>query len=207
LILSEIIDSYKTLQSKSEGLYKEKGSKFIGLAFPVKNETEIKDKLLDIRREYHDARHHCYAWALGVGRSHYRANDDGEPSSSAGKPIFGRLESFDLTQMLIVVVRYFGGTKLGVGGLINAYRSAAEDAINNGQIINRKMKVYFDIHFKYAQMNEVMQLVKNTNVDQLTHEFELDCRMKLASPQGAFAALKILLLKIDDLKINELYIA
>ena len=205
--MSEIIDTYRSLSHRSEGLYKEKGSKFIGIAIPVKDEDEIKEALDSISKEYHDARHHCYAWTLGADRSRYRANDDGEPSSSAGKPILGRLESFKLTQLLIVVVRYFGGTKLGVGGLINAYRSAAEDAINNGKIVERKMKTYFEIKFTYEVMNEVMQLVKNSTIDQLSHQFELDCQMKLACAQGEFEAIKTVFLKVENVELKELYIA
>ena len=141
-----IIDTYRTLKSPSEGIYKEKGSKFLAFAFPVNNEGDIKEKLEEIRKAYHDARHHCYAWVLGADKSRFRANDDGEPSNSAGKPILGKLQSHDLSQILIIVVRYFGGVKLGVGGLINAYRSAADDAIQNGTIVKRRMKTIFEIH-------------------------------------------------------------
>lgn len=202
--MSVIIDSYKTLKDTSEGIYKEKGSKFIAVAIPVKSEEEVKEELDKVRKKYHDARHHCYAYTLGADRLKYRANDDGEPSNSAGKPILGRLESYDLTQLLIVVVRYFGGVKLGVGGLINAYRSAAEDAILNGTIVNRKMKMYFTVHFQYAQMNDIMQVAKNSNVDQIEHDFALDCKMKLACPQGEFSELKNVFLDIDNVEIKEL---
>lgn len=202
--MSEIIDSYKTLAAPSEGLYKEKGSKFIALAFPVSSEEEIKEALENTRKKYHDARHHCYAWALGIGRENYRENDDGEPNNSAGKPILGRLESNDLTQLLIIVVRYFGGTKLGVGGLINAYRSAAEEAILNGKIIEKKMKMYFNISFHYDQMNEVMQVVKNADLEQLEHDFSLSCKMKLACPNAAYSDIKDVFLSIENVEIEEL---
>jgi len=202
--VSEIIDSYKTLAAPSEGLYKEKGSKFIALAFPVSSEEEIKEALENTRKKYHDARHHCYAWALGIGRENYRENDDGEPNNSAGKPILGRLESNDLTQLLIIVVRYFGGTKLGVGGLINAYRSAAEDAILNGKIVERKMKMYFRILFHYDQMNDVMQVVKNADLEQMEHDFSLSCKLKLACPNAAYSNLKDVFLSIENVEIEEL---
>ncbi len=202
--MSEIIDSYKTLASPSEGVYKEKGSKFIALAFPVASEEEIKEALEITRKKYHDARHHCYAWALGIGRENYRENDDGEPNNSAGKPILGRLESNDLTQLLIIVVRYFGGTKLGVGGLINAYRSAAEDAILNGKIIEKKMKMYFRILFHYDQMNDVMQVVKNSDLEQMEHDFSLTCKLKLACPNALYSDLKDVFLTIENVEIEEL---
>ena len=205
--MGDIIDSYRTLSSSSEGLFKDKGSKFIAIAVPVTSEDEVKEALESIRNKYHDARHHCYAWTLDADRKRFRANDDGEPSNSAGKPILGRLESFQLTQLLIVVVRYFGGVKLGVGGLINAYRSAAEDAINNGTIVNRKMKMYFEVHFKYPQMNDIMQLIKNKKIEQLNHDFALDCKITLALPQGSFNELKDVFLSFDNVKIVELYIA
>ncbi|MDP2112754.1 MAG: YigZ family protein, partial [Bacteroidota bacterium] len=128
-------DTYKTIEKPSEGLFKDKGSKFISFAFPVNSEDEIKDIVQSIKKEHHSARHHCYAWRLGADHLHFRANDDGEPSSTAGKPILGQIQSFDLTNILIVVVRYFGGTLLGVSGLINAYRSAALDAINQAEIV------------------------------------------------------------------------
>lgn len=204
--MSEIIDTYKTLQSRSEGLYKEKGSKFIAIALPVTTEEEIKIEIENIRKEYYDARHHCYAWTLGADRKRFRSNDDGEPSNSAGKPILGRLDSHGLTQLLIVVVRYFGGVKLGVGGLIVAYRSAAEDAISNGKIITRKMKMHFQLNFQYASMNEIMQLIKNSNLDQLEHDFGLDCKIKLACPEGDFQVMKSVFLGIDNVKIKELFV-
>lgn len=201
--MKEIIDSYKTLESPSEGIYKEKGSKFIAFAFPVTTDEEIKEALDSIRKKYHDARHHCYAWTLGADRKKFRANDDGEPSNSAGKPILGRLDSFELTQLLIVVIRYFGGVKLGVGGLINAYRSAAEDAILNGKVVNRKMKMYFEVLFQYAQMNDVMQVVKHSNVNQIEHDFGLECKLKLACPEGEFSELKSVFLDIDNVEVVE----
>lgn len=200
--MPEIIDTYRTLKSTSEGVYKEKGSKFLAFAFPVNIEDEIKARLDEIRKEYYDARHHCYAWVLGADKSRYRANDDGEPSNSAGKPILGKLQSHDLSQVLIIVVRYFGGVKLGVGGLINAYRSAADDAIQNGVIVQRRMKTFFEIHFGYDAMNDVMTLIKSKKIEQLSYQFELNCKIKLAVPQSEFQPIKEDFLKIDGVKVS-----
>lgn len=199
-----IIDTYRTLKTASEGIYKEKGSKFLAFAFPVNTEKDIKENLEKIRKKYYDARHHCYAWVLGADKSRYRANDDGEPSNSAGKPILGKLQSHDLSQVLIIVVRYFGGVKLGVGGLINAYRSAADDAIKNGVIVQRKVKTFFEIHFGYDAMNDVMTLIKSKKIEQLSHQFELDCKIKMAVPQSEYPGIKEDFLKIKgvDVSIN-----
>lgn len=202
--MPEIIDTYRTLKAPSTGIYKEKGSKFLAFAFPVNNEEDIKEKLEEIRKAYYDARHHCYAWFLGADKSRFRANDDGEPSNSAGKPILGKLQSHDLSQILIVVVRYFGGIKLGVGGLINAYRSAADDAILNGTIVQRRMKTYFEIKFGYHAMNDVMTLIKSNKIEQLAHQFELDCKIKLAVPLSEFDTVKRNFLKIEKVKVEEL---
>jgi len=196
-----IIDTYRTLKAPSEGIYKEKGSKFLAFAFPVETEEGIKQKLDEVRKKYYDARHHCYAWFLGADKSRFRANDDGEPSNSAGKPILGKLQSHDLSQVLIVVVRYFGGIKLGVGGLINAYRSAADDAILNGTIVQRKMKTFFEIQFSYEAMNDVMTFIKSKRIEQVSHQFELDCKIKLAIPQSEFEMVKKGLLKIDGVDV------
>ena len=147
-------DTYKTIEKPSEGLFKDKGSKFISLAFPVNSEEEIKEIVQSIKKEHHSARHHCYAWRLGADQLHFRANDDGEPSSTAGKPILGQIQSFDLTNILIVVVRYFGGTLLGVSGLINAYRSAALDAINQAEIVEKLVEKWLLVDFDYGAMNE-----------------------------------------------------
>jgi len=173
-------DEYRTIQAKSEGLYKEKGSKFIALAFPVKNEDEIKTILQELRKSYYDARHHCYAYRLEPNKKKYRSNDDGEPSGSAGKPILGQLLSFDLTDILIVVIRYFGGTKLGVSGLINAYRTAAREAIENSLILTKTEQVVYKIRFDYVKLNDVMKIIKNDNPEILFQEFEMDCQMTLS---------------------------
>lgn len=157
-------DTYKTLQHESQGIYTEKGSKFIAFALPVTTEEEIKGKLAEIKKKYYDARHHCYAYILGPDKAVFRMNDDGEPSSTAGRPIYGQLLSHDITNVLIVVVRYFGGTKLGVPGLINAYRTAAKDAIEANTIIEKTIDETYEIRFDYAAMNPVMQILKHDGI-------------------------------------------
>lgn len=172
-------DAYRTIAQPAEGLYKEKGSKFIALAFPVYSEEEIKEMLTELRKQYYDARHHCYAYSLGADKSRYRANDDGEPNHSAGDPILGQIRSADLTNVLVVVIRYFGGTKLGVSGLINAYKTSAAEALANADIIEAYETVLLEAHFEYPQMNEVMSLVKEHDLAVKEQDFALDCRLIL----------------------------
>jgi uncharacterized YigZ family protein len=165
-------DTYRTLNEPSAGIYKEKGSKFLAFAYPVRTESEIKSILEDIRKKYFDARHHCYAYILGYDKSGWRVNDDGEPSGTAGKPIHGQLQSFDLTNVLVVVVRYFGGIKLGVGGLINAYKSAAKDALENASISERTVNEVYRMEFPYEMINEAMKIVKEMNLEIIETEFD-----------------------------------
>jgi len=172
-------DQFKTIQSTSEGLYKEKGSKFIALAYPVNSEEAIKAQMVEIQKRYHDARHHCFAWRLGPDLTRYRFNDDGEPSGSAGKPIFGQIQSRELTDVLVVVIRYFGGTLLGVGGLINAYRSAASDALDRSRIVELKVYTRLKLEFGYAQMNAVMKVIKDFHLEFGEKQFDLDCSLTL----------------------------
>ena len=172
--------TYKTIEAQAEGLYKEKGSKFIALAFPVYTEEEIKTILEDLRGKYYDARHHCYAYRLGADKLRFRANDDGEPSSTGGKPILGQIVSNDLTNILIVVVRYFGGIKLGVSGLINAYRTAAADVLDHAIVVEKTEDEVVKIKFSYAVLNDVMRIIKEMEPVVLERNFELECRMTLA---------------------------
>jgi uncharacterized YigZ family protein len=172
-------DSYLTIKAFSEGLYKEKGSRFIGFAYPVKDEEEIKTILDKVRKEYHDARHHCFAWVLGPEKLRYRVNDDGEPSGTAGKPILGQISSFGLTEILIIVVRYFGGKLLGVSGLISAYRRAAESAIRNGEIVERFILESYELSFPFPVLNDVMKILKDEDVSQSEQKFELECRINV----------------------------
>jgi len=156
-----LLDSYQTIAAPSKGIYKAKGSKFIAFAYPIFDEHEFKEKLQTLKKEYHDARHHCYAYQLGLSENKFRFNDDGEPSSTAGKPIFGQIQSFKLTNITIIVIRYFGGTKLGVGGLITAYKEAAKDTLNNAKIITKTVDNVYQIEFNYNIMSKVMNFVKH----------------------------------------------
>jgi uncharacterized YigZ family protein len=165
-------DTYKTIAGPSEGIYREKGSKFIALAFPVESEAEVKEKLAEIQKQYFDARHHCYSYILGPNKDAYRLNDNGEPSGTAGRPIHGQLLSKDLTNTLVIVVRYFGGIKLGVSGLINAYKTAAKDALDAATIIEKTVDETYKVSFDYSEMNSVMQLLKDPYVTILGQGYE-----------------------------------
>lgn len=170
-------DTYQTIEQESHGYFKDKGSKFYAFAFPVKSEDEVKEILIRLRKEHHSARHHCYAWRLGTEEITFRANDDGEPSSTAGKPILGQLQSFDVTNILIVVIRYFGGTLLGVSGLINAYRIAAADALNNAEIKQKIIEREVILDFTYNELAEVMNIIKHENLTVINTRFEEKCNL------------------------------
>ncbi|MDR2980264.1 MAG: YigZ family protein [Bacteroidales bacterium] len=165
-------DTYKTITKISTGIYTEKGSKFWAFAYPVKTEGEIKEIVAACKKEYYDARHHCYAYILGVNQDAYRINDDGEPSGTAGRPIHGQLLSNGLTDVLVIVVRYFGGTKLGVPGLINAYKTAAAEAISANEIVEKFVEENYRILFDYTVMNSVMQILKSDSVKILSQGYE-----------------------------------
>ena len=196
-------DKYRTVNAIAEGLYKEKGSRFISFIYPVKTEEEIKDILTEIKAKYYDARHHCYAYCLGANRERFRANDDGEPSSTAGKPILGQIVSNDLSNVLVVVVRYFGGIKLGVSGLIQAYRDAAANAILHAEIVERTVDEEIRIRFTYVVMNDVMKVLKEEEPEVLSRNFEMECEMTLSIRQKDMPRLKERLLKIESLAIEE----
>jgi len=170
-------DIYQTIEKESQGYFKDKGSKFHAFAFPVKNEDEVKEILALLRKEHHSARHHCFAWRLGTENIILRANDDGEPSSTAGKPILGQLQSFNVTNILIVVVRYFGGTLLGVSGLINAYRNAAADALKNADIKQKIIEKAVILDFTYNELADVMNIVKQENLTVVKTQFEEKCQL------------------------------
>lgn len=191
-------DTYKTVSGKSEGIYKEKGSKFIALAYPVTSEDEVKVILASLRKEYHDARHHCYSYIIGFKGEHWRANDDGEPSGTAGRPIHGQIQSFNLTNTLIVVIRYFGGTKLGVSGLINAYKTSAADALNNAQIIVNTVKDIYKITFGYLAMNDIMKLVKEENLGLMEQNFDTSCFITVGIRQSRTESVLGKIEKIDS---------
>ena len=167
--------TYRTIAKESEGLYKEKGSRFIALAYPVRTEEEVKQHVADVKKKYYDARHHCYAYILGANKDAYRMNDDGEPSGTAGRPIHGQLLSKDLTDTLIIVIRYFGGIKLGVSGLINAYKTAAKDALDNNTIVEKFVEENYQLSFPPLSMNKVMQLLKRETVKITDQQYDTDC--------------------------------
>lgn len=174
-------DTYNTIASPSgETLFKEKGSKFFGYAYPVTTEEEIRERIDHLKKVHHSARHWCYAWVLGKDYERYRTNDDGEPSNSAGAPIHGQIQSFDLTNVLVVVVRYFGGTKLGVGGLIQAYRTSAKLALEASKIITPTINEEFIIQFPYSEMNTVMRIVKSEGIEIVEQKMELDCEFRIS---------------------------
>lgn len=170
-------DTYLTLAAPSQGLYKEKGSKFLSFAYPVETEEEIKERIDALRKEYYDARHHCYAYVLGNKQEIYRFNDDGEPSSTAGRPIYGQILSAGLTNILVVVVRYFGGIKLGTSGLITAYKTAAADALAQASTQQKVVMRQYELRFPYEQMNSVMRIVKELHLQVKGQSSDSECRM------------------------------
>ena len=170
-------DVYKTIEKPSEEkLFKDRNSKFFGYAFPVLNEDDVKDALEELKKKHHSARHFCYAWQIGIETISYRANDDGEPNNSAGMPIYGQIQAFEVTNILIVSVRYFGGTKLGVGGLINAYKNSAQLALEASEIVAKTIDIHFQLSFGYAVMNKVMRIIKEKQVTILSQILELECQ-------------------------------
>lgn len=196
-------DTYLTLSQVSEGLYKEKMSRFISFAYPVSDKEEIREHLERLQKEYYDARHICYAYMLGHERKDFRANDNGEPSGSAGKPILGQINSFNLTDVLVVVVRYFGGVKLGTGGLAVAYRESAKEAILNNEIVEKRVGVTFRIRFEYPFLNDVMRIVKEESPEILGQVFDMDCEMKLSIRQSLAGQLQSKLSKVETLQIEQ----
>ncbi|OCK42389.1 YigZ family protein [Tenacibaculum soleae] len=174
-------DTYKTIDVASEEtLFKDRNSKFFGYAFPVFTEDEIKEALEGLRKKHHSARHFCYAWQLGTETTRFRANDDGEPSNSAGMPIYGQLQAFDVTNILVVSVRYFGGTKLGVGGLINAYRTSAQLALDISEIKEKTIDIQYLLKFGYDMMNKVQRIVKERNLNIIAQKLEMDCEYTIS---------------------------
>ena len=175
----EHLDTYNTLKAQSEGIYKEKGSKFIGYAVACYDEEEAKNHLNEWRKAHHQARHLCYAYRFGLNKDVYRVNDDGEPSNSAGAPILGQIQSADLTNVLVGVIRYFGGTKLGVGGLVQAYKTAAKEAILAGEIIEKKVWKHYQLQFDYETMPNLMFFLKSKQIDIEKQVFEIECTLRI----------------------------
>lgn len=196
--------SYKTLLKPSEGIYKEKGSKFLAYAYPIETEDDVKEILGILKKKYYDARHHCYAYKIGHNEDQYRANDDGEPSGTAGKPILGQIRSAELTNVLIVVIRYFGGTLLGTSGLIRSYRTAAANAIKNKNISTIIIKKWFKIHFRYPQMNEVMKILKEGNIKPYDQEFGEQCEMVIAVPLSGIPIISNKMKILNNISIVEI---
>ncbi len=179
---SEIKDTYNTIDDAVENiLFKEKNSKFIGYAYPITSENEVKTHIENLKSAHFSARHWCYAYQIGTETIKFRANDDGEPSNSAGMPIYGQIQSFDITNVLIVVVRYFGGVKLGVGGLISAYKTTAQLTLEEANIIEKTIDKHFKITFDYKNMNKVMRIIKEKNIDIVNQKMELNCEIEIAT--------------------------
>ncbi len=172
-------DHFLTIKNPSEGIYKEKGSKFLSFAFPVNNEETVKEIFETITTKHHNARHHCFAYVIGANKENVRANDAGEPANSAGKPILNQINKNNLTNILVIVVRYFGGKLLGMGGLVNAYRTAAADAIKNAAIIKKFITNQFIIHFNYDKMDQVMKILDKPEVNQTNQQFDKDCTISV----------------------------
>lgn len=196
-------DFYKTIKDISEGLYKEKMSKFISFAIPVSNAEEAKEIVKSYQKKYYDARHVCWAYMIGTDRSEFYSNDNGEPSGTAGKPILGQINSHELTNILIVVIRYFGGIKLGTSGLIVAYKAAAADAIENGEIIECHEQAQLSFTFPYLSMNSVMKLVKDTGVNIISQIFDNDCSMTIETNADDVPPFRNRLVDIDGVNIEE----
>lgn len=192
-------DTYKTISKQAEGTYTEKRSKFLAFAIPVRTIDEIKEQLKIYEKKYYDARHVCYAYMLGAERTDFRANDNGEPSGTAGRPILGQINSFGLTDILIVVVRYFGGIKLGTSGLIVAYKAAAQEALNAADIIEKTVDADITFVFEYPFLNDVMRIVKEESPEIISQDFDNDCRMTLRIRKSQFEKLKSRLQKVETL--------
>jgi len=173
-------DTYRTIKDPAEGLFRDRGSKFLGFAYPLSNESELKNILTPLKSAHPKANHHCWAFRLGIDRSVFRLNDDGEPSGTAGRPILNTLLSKDLTNILVVVVRYFGGTLLGVPGLINAYKAATEDAISHAVIIQKTVNDVYVLQFDYLQMNDVMKVIKDEGVEVMSQDFDTSCSIMVS---------------------------
>ena len=175
----EYFDAYRSIAARSEGLFKDNGSRFIALAFPVETEDQVREIVASLRKEYHDARHHCYAYRLGYRGDRFRANDDGEPSGSAGRPILGQIDSMGLSDVLVVVVRYFGGIKLGIPGLIRAYRTSTADALGRAEIVEKVAGKRFRLTFDYLSMNGVMKVLKDLGLSPAGQDFGLQCLLEV----------------------------
>ena len=198
-------DTYKTIEiAAGDALFKEKGTKFIGYVYPITSEDEAKIFLDELKKKHHSARHWCYAWQLGVEEIHYRVNDDGEPNNSAGQPIYGQILSKDITNVLVVVVRYFGGTKLGVGGLINAYKTTAKLILDEARIVQKTIDVFYHLIFEYQDMNKVMRIVKEQDLNLIQQKMELNCEFLISVRKKNADKVKQLFFDLRCVKIKEI---
>jgi uncharacterized YigZ family protein len=197
-------DLYQEIEHESEGIYKEKGSKFIAKSYIIHSKEEVKDIIDVLRKEYYDARHFCYAYILGPDKKEYRINDDGEPSGSAGRPIHGQLLSFDVTNVLVVVIRYFGGTKLGVPGLIRAYKESTKEALQNSGLVQKTVNDIYELNFDYPLMNDVMNVIKAESVNTIKNQFELKCCIHLSIRQSESARIMEKFDRIYGVEVNYL---
>jgi len=195
-------DTYLTIEKKAEIIFKDKGSKFLAFAFPVENDTQIKEILFALKKEHPNANHHCYAYRLGADKLNYRANDDGEPSNTAGKPILGQIQSNDLTNILVVVVRYFGGTLLGVSGLIHAYKTSAAEAIKETKIVEKFISFNYTINFPFEHLNDVMKLLKQIDCKIMAQQFDNDCEISFSIRKANSEACEEKLKKLNGLKLE-----
>ncbi|MBL7936865.1 MAG: YigZ family protein [Bacteroidia bacterium] len=195
-------DTYLTIEKQAEAIFKDKGSKFLAFAYPVENDQQIKEILNQLKKEHHTANHHCYAYRLGADKMNFRANDDGEPNNTAGKPILGQIQSNDLTNILIVVVRYFGGTLLGVSGLINAYKNSAADVIKVSTIIEKQILFNYTIQFYFEHLNDVMKLLKQLDCKIINQQFDNNCEISFSIRKANSEQCEEKLKKIEGLKIE-----
>lgn len=203
--MSEQKDTYKTIDFPAQGeLFKDRGSKFYGYTYPISDESEVKPIIELLKKEHHTARHWCYAWQIGTNKIRYRANDDGEPSNSAGLPIYGQIQSFDVTNILVVVVRYFGGTKLGVGGLMNANKTGSKLALEASDIIEKTIDRVFCITFQYKDMNKVMRIVKEKQLKITDQKLELDCQYTITVRKSKAAEIYDIFNNLFGIEIKEL---
>lgn len=202
---SEIKDTYNTIDTAVENiLFKEKNSKFIGYAYPITSENEVKTHIENLKKDHFSARHWCYAYQIGTETFKFRANDDGEPSNSAGMPIYGQIQSFEITNVLIVVVRYFGGVKLGVGGLISAYKTTAQLTLEEANIVEKTIDKHFKITFDYKNMNKVMRIIKEKNLDIVNQKMELNCEIEIATRKKNANTIFDIFSTLFEIEIEEL---
>lgn len=195
-------DEYRTVAAEATGIYKEKGSRFLAFAYNVESADDAKERVREKQKEFHDARHHCYAWRIGQGEGETKVGDDGEPSGTAGRPILGQILSAGLTNVVVVVVRYFGGIKLGTGGLIVAYKEATADALRNAAVETRTFNATLAVAFPYLAMNGVMKALKDSSAKVLSQEFDTDCLIRLSVRLGEQESLTSRLLDVEGVSVD-----